>query len=325
MARYPQIADAVIHIEPPPRAVDRLARLRFRASIRVTSPGTIRGVRGEKDRRARGRRRNSDDRRRSAAPADQARDRQRVVSSGSSAGVLRVAAGVGGSAGHEPRVRPVADGNTGAADPSTFGGGETDKHLIYEGLSRVAADGVLAGRAKRCAAATSCSRSGTPSSSRCAARSACPAIPRRSSRRCSGIASTQADVQRAGAARHRHHRAHRRRDMATRAARSRPWIETLVMPDATALWRGVRQAARARHRPRSVIGGRTLARALIDAGLVQDLYLTTAAKPAAIRRRRCIRGRCTARDRAQAGHRRRRRRGFRAPASSSAGAVNARL
>jgi riboflavin biosynthesis pyrimidine reductase len=40
-----------------------------------------------------------------------------------------------------------ADGNTGAADPATLGGGETDKHLIYEGLSRVAADAVLAGAA----------------------------------------------------------------------------------------------------------------------------------------------------------------------------------
>src|SRR5262249_47791594 len=37
------------------------------------------------------------------------------------------------------------DGNTGAADPSTIGGGETDKHVIYEGLSRVAADAVMAG------------------------------------------------------------------------------------------------------------------------------------------------------------------------------------
>src|ERR1700704_907653 len=37
------------------------------------------------------------------------------------------------------------DGNTGARNPSSLGGGETDKHLIYEGLSRVAADGVLAG------------------------------------------------------------------------------------------------------------------------------------------------------------------------------------
>ena len=37
------------------------------------------------------------------------------------------------------------DGNTGAADPESLGGGATDKHLIYEGLSRVAADAVLAG------------------------------------------------------------------------------------------------------------------------------------------------------------------------------------
>ena len=37
------------------------------------------------------------------------------------------------------------DGNTGADDPSTLGGGATDHHLIYEGLSRVDADAVLAG------------------------------------------------------------------------------------------------------------------------------------------------------------------------------------
>jgi len=37
------------------------------------------------------------------------------------------------------------EGNTGAANPAILGGGPTDKHLIYEGLSRVAADGVMAG------------------------------------------------------------------------------------------------------------------------------------------------------------------------------------
>src|SRR5262245_53079181 len=35
------------------------------------------------------------------------------------------------------------DGNTGAANPDDLGGGPTDKHLIYEGVSRVAADAVL--------------------------------------------------------------------------------------------------------------------------------------------------------------------------------------
>ena len=34
-----------------------------------------------------------------------------------------------------------------AGNPSTLGGGEADKHLIYEGLSRAAADGVLSGAA----------------------------------------------------------------------------------------------------------------------------------------------------------------------------------
>ena len=37
------------------------------------------------------------------------------------------------------------DGNTGGPNPSAFGGGATDTHLIYEGLARVAADAVLAG------------------------------------------------------------------------------------------------------------------------------------------------------------------------------------
>jgi riboflavin biosynthesis pyrimidine reductase len=39
------------------------------------------------------------------------------------------------------------DGNTVADNPSTLGGGDTDKHLIYEGLSRVDADAVMAGAA----------------------------------------------------------------------------------------------------------------------------------------------------------------------------------
>lgn len=38
-------------------------------------------------------------------------------------------------------------GNTVADNPSTLGGGDTDTHLIYEGLSRVDADAVLAGAA----------------------------------------------------------------------------------------------------------------------------------------------------------------------------------
>lgn len=39
------------------------------------------------------------------------------------------------------------DGNTVVSDPSALGGGATDLHLVYEGLSRVDADAVLAGAA----------------------------------------------------------------------------------------------------------------------------------------------------------------------------------
>jgi riboflavin biosynthesis pyrimidine reductase len=39
------------------------------------------------------------------------------------------------------------EGNTGVDNPDELGGGATDKHLLYEGLSRVAADAVLAGAA----------------------------------------------------------------------------------------------------------------------------------------------------------------------------------
>jgi riboflavin biosynthesis pyrimidine reductase len=38
-----------------------------------------------------------------------------------------------------------ADGNTAAKDPGALGGGATDYHVVYEALSRVAADAVLAG------------------------------------------------------------------------------------------------------------------------------------------------------------------------------------
>src|SRR5512143_3229013 len=37
------------------------------------------------------------------------------------------------------------DGNTEAHDPGELGGGPVDQHVIYEGLSRVAAGAVLAG------------------------------------------------------------------------------------------------------------------------------------------------------------------------------------
>src|SRR5262249_9678367 len=37
------------------------------------------------------------------------------------------------------------DGNSGARNPSALGGGAVDEHLIYEGLTRLAADAVVVG------------------------------------------------------------------------------------------------------------------------------------------------------------------------------------
>jgi riboflavin biosynthesis pyrimidine reductase len=37
------------------------------------------------------------------------------------------------------------EGNTGTRNPAAFGGGAVDEHLVYEGLSRVAADAVVTG------------------------------------------------------------------------------------------------------------------------------------------------------------------------------------
>ena len=59
----------------------------------------------------------------------------------------------------------------------------------------------------------------------------------------------------------------------------RPWIRTVAMAHAGDLpgaFRTLRSMGVARI---SAIGGRTIARAMIDAGLIQDLYLTTSPRP----------------------------------------------
>jgi 5-amino-6-(5-phosphoribosylamino)uracil reductase len=166
------------------------------------------------------------------------------------------------------------DGNTGARDPSRLGGGETDKHLIYEGLSRVAADAVLAGAGTV--------RGGQMIFSvwhpELVSLRGAMKLPRHPVQI---IATLQGlDVQKAllfnvlevpvvvltvGAC---------IRAM-QQELEARPWISVVEMPSADALpdafaqlWaRGIRRV--------SAIGGRKLAGQLIDAGLVQDLYLTT--------------------------------------------------
>jgi len=170
------------------------------------------------------------------------------------------------------------DGNTVAADPSTLGGGEADKHLIYEGLSRVAADAVLGGAGTvrdghlvlsvwrrelvelrdtlglpRHPVQIVATLHGVPIERGLMFN--VPALP--------AIVVTTA----------------RGHDAMRAALASRPWVDAIVMrapSDLPLAFRELRARGIARL---SCIGGRTLAAQLVDAGLIEDVYLTTTAHP----------------------------------------------
>jgi len=169
------------------------------------------------------------------------------------------------------------DGNTGAADPSELGGGDTDKHLIYEGLSRVAADGVLAG-AETIRGGHLVFSTWHPELVALRASLGLPRHPIQMIATLRGIAFDDALIFNVPDLRvvllttptyvaAMHH-----------ALSQRPWITPVVMDDPNDL-RGAFEQFRALGIQRiSCVGGRTIARQLIDAGLVQDLYLTTSPK-----------------------------------------------
>jgi riboflavin biosynthesis pyrimidine reductase len=166
------------------------------------------------------------------------------------------------------------DGNTVVPDPATLGGGPVDFHLIYEGLSRVAADGVLVGAGtvgkkvffsmwhpeivalrrelglSRHPAQIVVSRRGNIDLERSLLFNV-PEVP--------VFLIIAPD----------------RLHASERAIADRPWITLvpLVNDDLADVLRRLRHdhgLARL-----SVVGGRTVATSLIDAGLVQDLCLTT--------------------------------------------------
>jgi riboflavin biosynthesis pyrimidine reductase len=171
-----------------------------------------------------------------------------------------------------------SDGNTGAADPSTLGGGATDKHVVYEGLSRVAADAVMAG-AETIRGGDIAFSVWHPEFVRLRAALGLPRHPIQIVATLRGLAFDQtlfynvsdlrvvlltvpACVEAM------------RRDLAVRS-----WITPVVMKHATDLRTAFGELRRLGINRVSAIGGRTIARALIDAGLIHDLYLTTSARP----------------------------------------------
>jgi riboflavin biosynthesis pyrimidine reductase len=167
-----------------------------------------------------------------------------------------------------------ANGNTGARNPAVLGGGETDKHLIYEGLSRVAADGVMAGA--ETIRGTNVVFSVWHPDFVAMRRSF--GLPRHPAQVIATLGKLRFDdtlllnvpalwvivlTTAEWIAR-----------MEGELA-ERPWITTIPMAspnDLEAAFRTLRSMGIARL---SIVGGRTIARALTAAGLVQDLYLTT--------------------------------------------------
>jgi riboflavin biosynthesis pyrimidine reductase len=168
-------------------------------------------------------------------------------------------------------------GNTVADNPQTLGGGDTDKHLIYEGLSRVDADAVLAG-----------------------------ATTARSEKMIFSVWHPELVRLRAELGRPRHPAQVVVTDRAdlpfdrglmfqvpelpviviTKSSTvpalrqrlcQRPWVEIIDAGEPVSLTRAMRELAARGMRVISAIGGRRTAIALLKEQLIGDVYLTTSA------------------------------------------------
>jgi riboflavin biosynthesis pyrimidine reductase len=170
------------------------------------------------------------------------------------------------------------DGNTYAADPSSLGGGETDLHLVYEGLSRVDADAVLAG------AATARGKDTVFSVwhpelvalrlARGRTRHPAQVVATRTGdlRFDDGLMFQDSELRvfvitRTGAVQHICDR-----------IRSRPWIEVIDAGEPVSFARALRALRHRGIEVLSCVGGRLTATALLDERVVQDVYLTTSAR-----------------------------------------------
>jgi riboflavin biosynthesis pyrimidine reductase len=166
------------------------------------------------------------------------------------------------------------DANTGSRNPTSLGGGETDKHLIYEGLSRVAADAVMSG--------AETIRSGDMVFSvwhpELVSLRASLGKPRHPTQIVATLTGFDLDrgmlfnvpeipvvVVTVGPV----------AALMQNALAVRPWITPVVMERTSDLRQAFGQLRSLGIERVSCVGGRRIATQLIDAGLVQDLYLTT--------------------------------------------------
>jgi riboflavin biosynthesis pyrimidine reductase len=169
------------------------------------------------------------------------------------------------------------DGKTVATDPSSLGGGDTDKHVIYEGLSRVAADAIMAG-------------AGTiggddlifsvwhPQLVALRQHLGKPRHPVQIVATLRGLDLDHRLLFNVPQLRVVMITVESAVESMRNKLQARPWISAIVMNGPTDLRSAFGQLRQNGIERVSVVGGRMLARQMIDAGLIQDLYLTTSAK-----------------------------------------------
>ena len=167
------------------------------------------------------------------------------------------------------------EGNTIADNPQLLGGGHTDKHLIYEGLSRVNADAVLSG------AITARSRSlvlsvwhpelvklrlslGQPRHPMQVIVTAAGDLPFDE-----GLMFQEAELRSCLIA-----PSSAVSPLRVRAARV-PWVDIIDAGEPLSLRRGLEQLADRGVRVVTAIGGRRTSQSLLEERTVADLYLTT--------------------------------------------------
>jgi len=170
------------------------------------------------------------------------------------------------------------DGNTGATDPASLGGGEADKHLIYEGLSRVAADAVLAG-AETVRSGNIVLSTWRPELVELRRSLGLPRHPIQIVATLRGLKLDDGLLFNVPELRVILLTLPACSELMRTQLADRPWVMPIAMPTPHELPFAFRQLRELGIQRISCIGGPTITEQLIDAGLIQDVYLTTAPQP----------------------------------------------